>query len=360
MVSGFFMRSIFFILLVAVFVGCKETPQKENETENLPDIQEVGNSTLDDINQEILENPDSPNGYYKRAYYYKEQNDFTKAIADINRALNLTPEVPALTYFKADILFNQAGFEKNPTLYEQAEIYLLETIKMDSTLVEAQVLEGRINMGKPNFEKAMANFNAALRNDKFHAPAYFYKGMTFELMGEREKARSSYLTAIETDGSYYDALHHLANLMASDNDEKALTYYDAALDLKPNSYEARRNKGLLLIKLEEYQAARNCFNYILTLDPQNEECYFNIGNTYVASYRDDMPQFSKDTTIQKAIDNFEQASTLNPNYVDALYNLGWMYEFKSDKNKAISYYQQVLVIEPYHEPTLAALKGIDK
>lgn len=349
------------IALIGVFVSCKETPQKEEPAPVSENVEvEVGKSTLAEIEQEILENPESPNGYYKRAYYFKNEYEFEKAIADINRAIKLTPDVAALTYLKADILFNQAAYTQNPALYEQSEIYLLETIKLDSTLTEAWVLEGRINMGKPNFEKAMSNFDAALRQDKFHAPAYFYKGMVFELTGERDKAKSSYQTAIETDGNYYDALHHMANMLASDLDEKALVYYDAALDIQPESYEAMRNKGLMLIKMEKYQDARNMFNAILSVDPNNEECYFNIGNTYVASYRDDMDQYSKDTTVQKALENFSKATEVNPVYIDALYNLGWINQFIGNKQKAIKYYQEVLEIDDYHEPTLDALKDIDK
>lgn len=361
-VSGtFFMKKLGLIVgLSIIMFACKEAPQPEEPSVVTEDVaQEVGMSTLEEINQEILNSPESPNGYYKRAFYYKELFDFEKAIADINRALKLTPEVPALTYLKADILFNQASAMQNPALYEQSEIYLLETIKMDSTHLEALVLEGRINMGKPNFEKAMANFDAALRQDKFHAPAYFYKGMVFELIGQKESAKSSYQTAIETDGNYYDALHHMGNLLATEMDQKALTYYDAALDVEPNSYEATRNKGLFLIKLGEYQAARNAFNSMLTFSPDNEECYFNIGNTYVASYRDDMEQYSKDTTISNAIANFQKAADLNPEYIDALYNLGWMYQFLGEKQTAIEYYQMVLEVDDYHQPTLDALNAID-
>jgi tetratricopeptide (TPR) repeat protein len=183
--------------------------------------------------------------------------------------------------------------------------------------------------------------------------------MVFELIGQRDNAKSSYQTAIETDGSYYDALHHMGNLLAGDLDEKALTYYDAALDVQPDSYEAMRNKGLFLIKVEKYQEARNAFNSILAYDPNNEECYFNIGNTYVASYRDDMDQYSKDTIIDNAIANFKTASELNPQYIDALYNLGWMYQFRGEKQTAIEYYQMVLEVDDYHQPTLDALNDID-
>ncbi len=356
-----FFLAIMKILLVILFstfliVSCKEAEKKKDKTdsEKIEETVKVIN-TLDEINQEILNSPESPNGYYKRAFYYKNQYDFANAITDINRALKLTPDVAALTYLKADILFNQAGATQNPVLYEQAELYLLETISLDSTYVEAQVLEARINMGKPNFEKAMANLDAALRADKYHAPAYFWKGMIFEIQGKDEQAKSSYQTAIEIDASYYDALHHLANAYAKDLNEKAITYYNAALDVQPGSFEVLRNKGLYLKDMGQYAEAIQCFKEIIALDNQCDECYFNIGNVYIASYRDDMSDYSKDTTTTVALENFAKAIELDKKYVDALYNSGLIYEHRGDSKKAIEFYQKALEIEPMYQPAMDAL-----
>jgi tetratricopeptide (TPR) repeat protein len=348
---------IVILFSTVVFASCKEAEKNEKTESDKIEESVIEVNTLDEINQEILNSPESPNGYYKRAFYYKNKYDFANAITDINRALKLTPDVPALTYLKADILFNQAGANQNPALYEQAEIYLLETLAMDSTYVEAQVLEARINMGKPNFEMAMTNLNSALRSDKYHAPAYFWKGMIFEIQGDMDKAKSSYQTAIEIDANYYDALHHLANAYAKDLDERAGTYYNAALDIQPESFEVLRNKGIYLKDIGNYDEAIQCFKQIIANDNSCEECYFNIGNVYIAAYRDDMSELSKDTTTAIALENFSKAIEINDQYIDALYNSGLIYEHRGNKKKAIEYYQKALVIEPMHEPTLDALRN---
>ncbi len=352
-------RTLLYLFSILIFLSsCKETPQEEvSESDKLEKEIITTQSTLEEINNEIIMNPESPNGYYKRANYYLENYDFDNAITDINRALKLTPDVPALTYLKAEILFNQAGATQNPLLYEQSEIYLLETIAMDSTHLEAQVLEARINLGKPNLEKAMANLDAALRADKYYAPAYFWKGMVFELLNEKDKAKSSYQTAIEIDAQHYDALHHLANLYAKDLDPKAKTFYDAALDVEHMSFEVLRNKGLYLLNVQDYEGALNSFQSILTFDALCEECYYNMGNVYIAAFRDDMPQYTKDTTTAQAIVYFEKAVEINNQYEDALYNLGLLNEFKGEKKLALEYYKKVLDINPEHELTLDALKN---
>ncbi len=352
-------RTLLYLFSILIFLSsCKETPQEEvSESDKLEKEIIKTKSTLEEINNEIIMSPESPNGYYKRAHYYLENYDFDNAITDINRALKLTPDVPALTYLKAEILFNQAGATQNPMLYEQAEIYLLETITMDSTHLEAQILEARVNLGKPNLEKAMANLDAALRADKYYAPAYFWKGMVFELLNEKDKAKSSYQTAIEIDAQHYDALHHLANLYAKDLDPKAKTFYDAALDVEPMSFEVLRNKGLYLLNVQDYEGALNSFQSILTFDALCEECYYNMGNVYIAAFRDDMPQYTKDTTTAQAIVYFEKAVEINNQYEDALYNLGLLNEFKGEKKLALEYYKKVLDINPEHELTLDALKN---
>ena len=61
---------------------------------------------------------------------------------------------------------------------------------------------------------------------------------------------------------------------------------------------------------------------MLEIDSTFEEAYFNIGNTYVGIYRDHMLQYTKDTIVEKALENFQKAVDINPRYVQAWYNLG--------------------------------------
>ena len=60
-------------------------------------------------------------------------------------------------------------------------------------------------------------------------------------------AESSYQTAIEMDANYYAAMIQLGWIYAQQQNDLAITYYDAALEIYPESMEAIRNKGLYLI-----------------------------------------------------------------------------------------------------------------
>jgi tetratricopeptide (TPR) repeat protein len=349
----------FVIVLQYSFVFCEsETIKKEEQAKEEFVTEYDGITPLEELNNDIIQNPESPNVYLKRAYYYKNNYDFENALADVNRALKLAADVAAINYAKADILFIAGGVEQNVERYEQAEIYLNETLKLDSSFLEAHTLMARLNIGKPNYDKAMLNVQAALKINEQYAPAYFWKGMIYEDLGNLDLAKKSYQTCIERDANYFDAYHHLGILLTHTLDKNALVYFDKALEINPTSIEVLRNKGLYLKDINKYNEAIECFKAILSIDPKFSESYYNIGVVYIAAYRDDMEQFSKDTTINIALENFQKAIQIDPKYPDALYNIGHLYKFKGDKKTAKSYFLQVLTLVPQHEMALEALQDI--
>jgi tetratricopeptide (TPR) repeat protein len=348
--------SLFLISSICWMTSCTEetNPLPEND-EGSFELTFDNSSTLDELNQAIIASPESPNVYLKRALYYKSIFDFENSLDDINRALKLAQDAAALHYAKADILFIAGGVRQDATFYEQAEIYLDETTRLDSTYLDAYILLARLNLGKPNHDKAMSNVQNALKINEQFAPAYFWKAMIYQDLGNFDLAKANYQTCIERDANYYDAYNHLGILLHAEGNKKALIYFDKALELRPNSIEVLRNKGLALKDENRYDEAIECFSTILTIEPAFAESYYNIGVVYITAYRDDMPQYSKDTTINQALNYFQKAVATDPQYPDALYNIGHLYKFTGDKKKAKEYFMQVLTIYPQHELTIEAL-----
>ena len=101
------LRYILISTLILLFQSCtnntslvnQEETNVENNSNQLPSI-----DPLEAIEEEIIKNPNSINVYLKRALYYKEKREFSKAIEDINRALSITPDVSILQYNK-DAIF---------------------------------------------------------------------------------------------------------------------------------------------------------------------------------------------------------------------------------------------------------------
>lgn len=354
------LKYIYLVILSAFLLQCKNDDSKAKkilEAENTKSSVKIDNSnSLDAIEQQIIENPESPNGYTKRSYYYAKQGDLKRAIDDINRALIITPNEASLNFTKAELLFNQAGKDLNALLYDQSEIYLDHTIKLDSNYIDAYLLKAKIKIGKKDAEGAIGNLSEALKISPTLSEPYSLKGFVYQRLGNKILAQSSYQTALEMDATNYDANVGLGYIYSLDTNANGLIYFDAAARLDTNAIEPLRNKGLLLINLGRLYEAQVTFKKIIEMDPTFAEAYYNIGVCYIDSYNDDFNQSKKDSIVDQSINNFQKAVDLNPNYVLALYNLGYSYEFKGDKKKALEFYKRAVDIEPNFDLVNDALR----
>lgn len=357
------------IIVILAFVGalalffqsCAEVPKKNDPTTEsegqFDSLYVVEKTPLELLDDEIIKNPESPNVYYKRAEYYHKTNDYDKAIDDINRALKLTPDNGALNYAKAKILYDAALFKGDITYMDEAEIYLNHTLKVDSLNTDAMLLLAEYNLAKNESNIAMKLVNQALKISPTSAEPYFEKGMIYQVMGNPKLAESSFQTAIEMNANYYDAYVQLGMLNEEMDLKKAEEYYTLALTIHPEGLDALRNRGLLYLYKGEYTKAIEDFNTMLEIDSTFAECYFNIGNTYVAMYEDNAPQYTRDTIIDRSIEYFQKAVDIQPDYVPAMYNLALGYKMKGDKETAKALLKQVLSIEEY-EPALKLINSL--
>jgi len=67
----------------------------------------------------------------------------------------------------------------------------------------------------------------------------------------------------------------------------------------------------------------------LTINPNNEKVYNNLGTVYFKSGQ-----------YEKAVQNLEKAIQINPKYSDAHYNLGAIYQGKGQNQKAKEHFKQ--------------------
>ena len=358
------MKNIFWLLCLLFLTSCETKTEDETaeDKSNVVNDSIVENAIIENpltvLEEEILGNPESPNGYYKRALYYKNHYKFKNAIDDINRALKLAPESAAMNYAKAEIQYAAAMYKGDVSLLDQAEIYLNYALEYDSINSDALLLLAELKAASSEPEKAMVYVNRVLKENQYLPRPYYVKGKIYESLGNMKLAESSYQTAIEMDANYYAAMIQLGWIYAQRQDDLALTYYDAALEIYPESMEAIRNKGLFYHFANRPLEARIYFNKMLEIDSTFEEAYFNIGNTYVGIYRDDMEQYTKDTIVEKAIENFQKAVNINPGYIQAWYNLGLGYEVKGEKEQAIEVYNYILSNETNYQPAIDGLNRL--
>jgi tetratricopeptide (TPR) repeat protein len=119
--------------------------------------------------------------------------------------------------------------------------------------------------------------------------------------------------------------------------QKAQEYFKEALVLKPRFPEAQNNLGSLYLLLKEYDLAieycQKAADDLLYKTPHF--AYTNLGAAYFFKGNDEM-----------AVQSFQQALKLAPEYSPAYFGLGYVYEKLKFWNGAIEAYQKSIFYAP--------------
>jgi serine/threonine protein kinase/tetratricopeptide (TPR) repeat protein len=93
---------------------------------------------------------------------------------------------------------------------------------------------------------------------------------------------------------------------------------------------------------KDFKTALNTFNKAIEIEPNYALAYWGLGRAYEARYL--VNQNPKDWELM--ISNWEEAYELNPNLAEANAAKGWVYFNKGDNDKAYQYFKRALEINP--------------
>ena len=173
--------------------------------------------------------PRDPAVYNQRANLYRDKGDYLAAIADINRSITLINNDPyrASAYNNRALILKAMGeYEKsaadfsvaiklapkNPKYYANRGDAWRLTGNLERALQDQDraielyaggpgvalglTLRGETLRYMGDYDRALSNFNQAIRFESDFAPAYTGLGLTFERIGDFERAKSEFRTAL--------------------------------------------------------------------------------------------------------------------------------------------------------------------
>ena len=117
--------------------------------------------------------------------------------------------------------------------------------------------------------------------------------------------------------------------------ERAIEYYNKALDFNPRMTLAFHNRGLAHFANNSFGFAINDFSSALNLDPNNPVVYYNRGLAYYIN-----------NDLELAINNFNKALELDPGDIFAYYIRGDAHSEKGEYDLAIQDYSMALDLNP--------------
>jgi len=120
------------------------------------------------------------------------------------------------------------------------------------------------------------------------------QGSVYLALGELSVAERLYRQAVERNPRYEDALVNLGTVCQmrareladparqQDRLRQAISYYERALAIRPNHYEAYGNLGVAFQDLGEYEKAQGAYQQALHLNPNDPKVLKNLGTLFSA------------------------------------------------------------------------------
>jgi len=295
--------------------------------------------TADNIDSLLSKHPDSVPLLLKRGDMRFANYEFDLAMQDAAKAYRLQKDNVKAKLLFAEVLNNRSA--RTPEDVSNAQALYEQVIKKESKNLRALVGMASTHTYQQNFEKSFEYLNKAIKIDRHYRDAYVLKGTNFLTMGQKEKAISSYETAVQQDPEFYEAYFFLANIYEADGKRECLEYYRNALELKPDLPEIRYKLAFAQQSFGERELAQE--NYRI-LAQDTSDFYSNRGKFHQGYIH----QFDL-LNIDSAIYFYNEALQSEPRHVESWHNLGMCYDWIGDKTKALQSFAKALRYDPNFE-----------
>lgn len=326
------MKWAFTTLIFAAVMSTLTSCSSDEKTVNASDT----NQNLDSL---LTEHPDSVPLLIQRGEKHFAEYQFDLAMQDAAKAYRLQKKNPEAKLLFAEVLNNRA--QRTPEEVANAQSLYMEILKKDKKNLRALVGVASTYTYQQDFEKSFDYINKALRIDRHYKNAYALKGTNYMHMGQKDKAISSYETAVQQDPTFYEAYFALANIYEADGNRQCVEYLRNALELRPNSRELKYRLAFAQQQFDEIDAALVNYRSLAsdTIDFYANRGYFHQGYIHQFEFND----------LDSALYFYNEALQKEPRHVESWHNLGVCYDLMGDKTRALQSFAKALKYNPEFE-----------
>nr|CAD2167156.1 unnamed protein product [Meloidogyne enterolobii] len=226
-------------------------------------------STFDKVLQ------DTTSGSHKIIPHLQIQQGTSSAILTQGQILNpqniIVVSSNTVGAVDASALLSIAHKEYQAGNYAKAEQHCLALLQQNSHNIGVLLLLSSIAFQQKNYERSMQYSNLAIRVNPECAEAYSNLGNAYKEKGDLTEALKNYHIAVRLKPDFIDGYINLASALVYVGDlEQAIQAYLTALQYNPDLYCVRSDLGLWL--------ALHHFENAITLDPNFIDALINMGN----------------------------------------------------------------------------------
>lgn len=258
----------------------------------------------------------------KDAYYYYQVGDWAKAVAGYDAAVVQNPAV--------DVLNKAAESHYYGGKLSQAEAYVKQALVLEDNL-DSKVLMALIRARKGEVAQALKDLEILNVNAADENKIYTAKGMIASKEDE-SLALSFFQKAIEKKPDDFWAWFNIGLIYEEEEKFEAATKaYKNAVRINPLFAQAQNNLGYTYKERHFYAYAVEQYLRAIELRPDNAGYYYNVGNAYAHQEK-----------IDKAFDAYKKAIELDPTFAKAHYNMARTFLRKDMVREAIDEFKLYL------------------
>lgn len=266
-----------------LYISLGDTYRKLNRIED----------AINEYRMAIWLNPSSIPAYKNLCASFEEMGDYENAVKTYRKLLGFRPNDAVLYSNLANILYMKGDVPDAISAYQTA---IVLNPNKTWTSVVAQTLGYVFQESKSDYDAAIASYQSATLLNPKDVDIYISLGSAFFDKGDLNNALAAYRSALEID---------------------------------PANAKVHCNMGYLLWGKSLIQDAIKSYEMAIELDRYYDIAYNNLGVIYL----DDLGK------IDKALELFQKAVEINPNYALAYYNQARSISIKGDKIEAARLFQ---------------------
>jgi tetratricopeptide (TPR) repeat protein len=189
---------------------------------------------------------------------------------------------------------------------------------------------------KGDYDRAIADYNEAIRLDPKRAGTYNDRSAAWHGKGDNDRAIADLNEAIRLNPKYAVAYNNRCVVWRDKGDyDRAIADCNEAIRLNPKYADAYRDRGVAWREKGDYDHAIADYNEAIRLNPK-----------YADAYRNRAAVWSDKGDNDRAIADLNEAIRLDPKSADAYYNRGNAYRAKREYESAIADYDRAAAIDP--------------
>ena len=137
-----------------------------------------------------------------------------------------------------------------------------------------------LNDGK--YEEAIEKFTEAISEDPSNPIFYFYRGASFDKIGDTDKALEDYQKSVELKPDFALPIASIGKIYAKKkNFEKAIEFYKKAVESGYQDATTYYNYAVCLMNLGKNTQAKEVFEKLISLDENYSDAYYRLGIIYI-------------------------------------------------------------------------------